>query len=382
MTDFAAGSMSQVSYVTEATFGTTPPAPSMVALRNVSCSLQLTKDTFQSREIRSDRQITDFRHGTHQIGGDIAFELSWSEFDTLFQAGFCGTWQTLMSITSATIGCRTTGSRIYSASVTFTAFNTGDCIYVTGFTGAGIGTNGIHLVTGASSATLFCAYSTLASKAAGSTINVKRLSSLRNGTTERSFTFERGYTDITLYEHLEGCVVNGVDLALRPNAIVTGTLRIMGKSTLATTTSLGTPAASQTGSPYDTFTGAIKEAGAVVAFVTGVDFRLENGGAHTFIIGSKYTQKVVLGRCNITGTVELFLEDKSMINKFIDETASYLEFDVGGTDNYYKFFIPNVKFGGAEHPVDGEGPITLRMPFQAVYSSTYGYTAQITRIDI
>jgi hypothetical protein len=383
LTNFAAGGSHGLNYVSEATYGLTPGTPTMVALRHTSCSLQLSKDTFQSKELRSDRQISDFRHGTHQVGGDLGLEFSWAEFDTLFEAGFGGTWQTLTSISAATISTKTTGSLLLSSAATFTVFNTGDCIYVTGFTGAGLGTNGVHLVTGAKPLTMTLAYSTLASKAASSTIKVKRLSSLKNGTTQRAFTFERGYTDATVYERFSGCIVNGLSLSLKPNAIVTGAIRLMGKTSLATVTALsGAPTASQTSSPFDTFTGAVKDSGTSVAYITSIDFNLDNAGANTFVIGSKYTQKVVLGRCNVTGTVEVFLSSPSMINKFINETSAALEFDIGGTDNYYKVFLPNVKFGGAEHAVDNEGPITLRMPFQAVYSGTYGYTAQITRCDL
>ena len=49
----AAGSGHRLCYVTEATFGVTPPTPTMIDLRNTSCSLQLAKDTFQSKEIRA-----------------------------------------------------------------------------------------------------------------------------------------------------------------------------------------------------------------------------------------------------------------------------------------------------------------------------------------
>jgi len=385
MTELGAGSFHQLLYsVAETTFGTSPAT--YTELRHTSCSLQLTRDAFQSKELRSDRQIVDHRLGTQKIAGDVGIELSWAEHDPLFEAGFCGTWQTVASKSAATVGCATTLKTLYSSALTFGYLGTGDCIYVSGFTGTGLTTNGVHLVTAITGThTLTLGYSTLGTKAATNTVavNVKRLSSLSNGVLDRSFTFERGYTDIDVYERYAGGVVNKIALSLKPNNIVTGTFSIMGRSvTIATVSIDATPIASQTDSPFDTFTGTVKEAGTAIALITSIDFSLDNAGQDTFVIGSQYTQKIVLGRCNITGTVEVYFQDSTMINKFVNETASLLEFDVGGTDEYYKFFIPNVKFSGSDHAVSDEKPITLKMPFQAIYSPTYGFTAQITRVDV
>jgi hypothetical protein len=384
MTDFSSGGMHQLlCSIAEGTYGTSPAT--FAELRHTSCSLQLSKDTFQSKELRGDRQITDFRHGTQKVDGDIAFELSWAEYDTLLQAGFCGTWQTVASKSATTVGCRTTTKQVFSSSLTFGYLGTGDCIYVSGFTGGGLTTNGVHIVTAKTGThTLTLGYSTLGSSSSyTATVNVKRLSSLVNGVTERSFTFERGYVDISVYESYTGCYVNKISLSLKPNNIVTGILSLMGRASSASVGSLdSTPTASQTGSPYDTFAGAVKENGSTIALITGIDFNLENSGENVYVIGSQYNQAIVLGRCNVTGSLELFFQDTTMINKFTNETETLLEFNIGATDRYYKVFIPRIKYGSADHAVDGEGPITLKMNFQALYSSTYGFTAQITRVDI
>lgn len=91
---FASGARHGLRYVAEATYGTTPTTPSMVDLRNTSCSMQLTKDSFQSAELRTDRQIYGFKQGNQRGGGDIAFEFSWKEFDPFLAAGLFGKWNT------------------------------------------------------------------------------------------------------------------------------------------------------------------------------------------------------------------------------------------------------------------------------------------------
>jgi hypothetical protein len=92
MSNFASGSSAGVRYVPEVTYGTTPTTPSMVELRYTSCSMQLTKDSFQSAELRSDRQIFGFKQGNQRGGGDLAFEFSWKEFDPFLEAALFGKW--------------------------------------------------------------------------------------------------------------------------------------------------------------------------------------------------------------------------------------------------------------------------------------------------
>src|SRR5574343_882994 len=108
MTIFAAGSEHGLAYCSEATFCTTPPTPSMISLRHTGSSLVLSKDTFQSAELRADRQISDFRHGNKRAQGDINIELSFAEYDTLIAAALGGSWQAAWTVTSNDIKCRST----------------------------------------------------------------------------------------------------------------------------------------------------------------------------------------------------------------------------------------------------------------------------------
>lgn len=89
---FATGGFHGLSYVPEVTMGTTPLTPAMKLVRHTSCSLGLTKESFQSNELRADRQISDLRHGAKKVEGDVAFELSYGAFDTLLAAALFGTW--------------------------------------------------------------------------------------------------------------------------------------------------------------------------------------------------------------------------------------------------------------------------------------------------
>ena len=79
--------------IAEAAYGVTPAVtPAFNTVRHTGATLGITKGTFVSEELRSDRQISDMRHGTKQTGGEIQFELSYGSFDNFLEAVLCGTW--------------------------------------------------------------------------------------------------------------------------------------------------------------------------------------------------------------------------------------------------------------------------------------------------
>lgn len=83
---FGQGARSQLVYVVESTFGTTPGSPVMLTLPINSHSLNLEKAALESAEIRSDRQVSVFRHGNKTVSGNIEVELRADDFDDLLEA--------------------------------------------------------------------------------------------------------------------------------------------------------------------------------------------------------------------------------------------------------------------------------------------------------
>ena len=385
MTIFAAGSEHGLSYCSEATFGTTPTNPTMISLRHTGTSLVLSKDTFQSAELRADRQISDFRHGNKRAQGDVNIELSFAEFDTFLEAATGGTWQAAWNTGVKTdIKCRKTANQIYSSTTTFTHLSVGDVIYASGFT---LNT-GIYAISAVAttSITLETVPNAIASTEAGvKNVTLTLQPSVKGGTNKRSFTFQREFGDIDKYARFTGCMVNTLALSLKPNAIVTGTLGIVGKTaTYAGTTLDASPTASQTDSPLDAFTGALYENDVSIGLITGIDLTLDNGANPNFVVGSPFASNVTLGRSNLTGTVTAYFQDMTMLNKFINETASSIEVYLGaGTygSNSYRVYIPRLKYGSADNTVNDEGPIEMRMDFQALLDSTLNTNIVVTKID-
>ena len=88
----ASGSRHSIGYVPETTFGVTPDTPAFKAFRHSATTLNLTKSSFGSDELRADRMIADHRTGTRSVEGNVTAELSASSHDDMLAAVLCGTW--------------------------------------------------------------------------------------------------------------------------------------------------------------------------------------------------------------------------------------------------------------------------------------------------
>lgn len=104
--------------IPEVDYGVTPTTPEFKTIRHTGTTLGLSKSTVVSAELRADRQISDFRHGTKQIGGDIQTELSYGSFDDYLEAVLCGTWALkAAAVTRATISAAASDNSINDAGV-------------------------------------------------------------------------------------------------------------------------------------------------------------------------------------------------------------------------------------------------------------------------
>ncbi|MCF3934349.1 phage tail tube protein [Acuticoccus sp. M5D2P5] len=204
---------------------------------------------------------------------------------------------------------------------------------------------------------------------------------LKAGTAVKSFTMERQFGDIGQYEVFTGCLANTFSLSISPNAMVTGTIGIMGKDATLSGTSLGAPGAAASNPPFDGFSGTLSEGGSAIANVSALELTLDNGITPAFVIGSDVTPQMIAGRSNLTGTLTAYFEDLALLNKFIDETESSLELTLeGASGGDLTITIPRIKYTGGQNPVNSaEEAIPLTMPFQALRSSSDGTNLILTR---
>jgi hypothetical protein len=82
---FSQGSRSSLSFITEATFGTTPVGD-FANLPFSTHSLNLTKDVLAGTDIEADRMPRVNRQGNRQVAGDIVVDLRDGDYDVLLES--------------------------------------------------------------------------------------------------------------------------------------------------------------------------------------------------------------------------------------------------------------------------------------------------------
>jgi len=103
----ATGVSKQVKYKVESTWGTVPAAANSQLLRRITSDIDLTKDAYESNEIRTDYQVADLRHGSRSVGGTVNGELSPGTYKDFMAAALRQVFQTqvttgaIITVTSA-----------------------------------------------------------------------------------------------------------------------------------------------------------------------------------------------------------------------------------------------------------------------------------------
>lgn len=367
----ASAQLTGLQYVSESSYGVAS-GTTFKRLRFTGTSLNLGKQIFESNEIRSDRQRTDVRHGMHEVKGDVDVELGLTTFDDMIAAAVAGTWAAVTTGTATISAAATNTYTRASGSFVSDGFLPGDEITVTGF--ATPANNGRTKVVSVVALTLTVEKTTLVNEAGGGDETVAMVGKrVKSGTTLSTFTFERAFTDVARYLHFSGVAVDQAKLTVKPEAIVTMQLALLGKDMTADGTSAasGGLTAAATNSPFDAFSGTLEEGGSAIASVSGLELTIANGRQVHGVIGQRSPQEVFEGRANITGQLTAFFANQTLLDKFINETESSLDVllqDPNGTD-FHRIRLPRIKYTGGSLDNPTEGPVTLTLPFTALLDS-------------
>jgi hypothetical protein len=369
-------------------------------LRNMGTTLALAKDTFQSEEIRSDRQITAFRHGNKRIEGDVSFEFSSGAFDELLEAALQGSWTSDVLKVGTTQRSFSVGRLLedigqmllydgvmvntMSLSIPINAMVTGTFGLV-GQSGASP-THVMFVLPGGTvevgdvftlsdkDGNVLVSYTAAAATVADVVSGLETAwNASTNAICAKYTALDVATTHLTLTADAAGTWYEVIPTTTNGGAADTQTM-ILTHSPIRPAT------AAAAYEPFDSFTGTIEEGASPIAIVTGIDLNLDNALTPAHVLMDDEVITLINGRSNVTGTLTCLVEDVSLVNKFVNETASSIEFQLEDPDgNTLTFLLPNLKYGAAEIPVADEGPVIVTLPFQALYDSTELTNLKITR---
>ncbi len=210
------------------------------------------------------------------------------------------------------------------------------------------------------------------------------------GTTPQYLAFEDAASDITQFRQFSGCLVNSATFNIAPSQMVQTTFDIVGRNMVQAGTSLdSTPTAAATFEPFDSFNGELLEGGVGTAndlcIMSALNFSITNDvtPAHVILCADNRdtAAQMQYGMATVEGTMTVYYEDETLINKFLNETETELSVTVDdptGT-NGYTFYMPRVKLNGAAVPVANMQSRMIEIPFVALKDPSDGFSLRLTR---
>lgn len=304
----AQNSRTQISYVVESVYGTTPTTPTMIALPVNTFGLNLEKGAMEDNGIYPDEQIRSIRHGDRSVTGDMAADLRKTDFDPFLESVMRAAWST---------------------------------------------------------------------------------NTLKVGTTPKYFSFEHGSLDINQYQVYTGVTVNtlGLSASAGDNSPIAATFGLIGRDMLPLS---GTPIASTlvpatNNQPFDHYAGnglRIADTGGVLSdfCVTTFELNIDRGYEPRYCIGDNTSKTPIAGMANISGSLTAYFENANLINRFVNETNTALQLQVGVGSDLMTFLLPKVKFMSASNALSGNtGAKLVEISFTAQYDSVEDSSLVITR---
>ena len=389
----------------EAPLATEPGQSGGQTLRRVSSTLGLGKDTFRSNEKRTDRQVADMRHGAARSQGNIEGELSPRTYFDFIQAVHRDTAVAALTLNKTTpaalasIAASASGGTITfgGADPVAAGLGVGDIIRITGAAAAAL--NGQNFVvtgfSGASNRTM-AVFPAPAADAAADTGSwqISRPGKVTappsTGFVKRKAAMEVAYDDLGQSRFFPEGRFTGYRLGMPVNGMNSFEASFLGRpqkilkaaSTPAFPyfTSPTAPTTTGVTGPID---GVLLLNGVQVGLVTGLNLSVALTADAPSVRSQKFPPEVFLGELAASGDFTAFLENLDLVQAFTDETELQLLTtvfsDSSATAEGLSIFLPRIKLGGGDTPLNGDSGQTFQGQFQALkYQGTSPGVAKTT----
>ncbi len=382
MANISEGIRKSIYYKKETTYGEIPTNSGAKTLRRVTGNFNLSKETYQSEEIRTDYQMQDFRHGVRSVEGSLNGELSPTSYSDFLASAVARAWTNGISISSLTVDIeetltgytisRATGSFLTDgvkigdvvriSGGTLNTANVAKNLFVTGVTALELEVlvlNGSALVEQTSIASV-----TLVVKGAKTYVPL-------SGHTSDSYTFEEWYNDIEQSEVFTGNKVNTIGISLPATGLATIDIGFMGNDLKQTGTSayFSSPAAQGTSNIFAAVNGALLVGGEKIALVTGLSININRNLSMEPVVGSNFHPEIFDGRALVDGEFTAFFTGGTFRDLFNNEEEISLVVALTTSNlkdaDFLTLVLPRIKLG-SDTKNDGETGIISTHSFQAL----------------
>jgi hypothetical protein len=389
-------SRAQLRYIAESVYGEVPGSGNPNNLRFTGESLDFSISGATSNEIRDDRQKNGYAQLSADAQGGVNIEPSYLEYDTLLEALLQGTWAAYGTNGVGSTFTADFASNTITASVAptganaFTTLAKGQWFRLTAPSNAN---DGLFCRVSSSVAptstviTLDAATPlTVGTSVANCLIATSRLV---NGTTLRSFSLEKSFSDVGQFFVFRGMVPGTFSISMESGAFVTGAFGFTGKDAEQGTATFlpGSPVASKAYNILSAVAGVghLMEGGALLSgtFINKLEMQIDNKLRGRKAIGNLGSVSVGTGTLEVSGSMEVYLSDGSLYNKMVNNTASSLSVRISDeAGNGYIIQLPRINYKDAKVNAGAKDQdAMLVLPFEATLDPTSGATGKTVLID-
>jgi len=396
----ATGVTKSVIIKEETTWGTLAGSSGGQVMRRLTSDFNLSKDSYKSNEIRTDRQTVDMRHGMRKVDGTINQELAPGSASKMIAAILCkdfavGATATSLSLTITTSGSTYVLTRATGSFIT-DSFKVGSVLRLSVGTLNAANINKNLMIVGVTALALTVVTlngSTMVNE--GPVANVtastpgKQTFIPQTAQTDRSFTVEQFFSNISQSEVYTGCKVASVALNLPSTGLATCNTTLQGKDLALTGTSqyFTAPTAQTTTGALSAVNGVLWVNGEQAAVLTGLTINIAKTLTPAGVIGSNVSADVFSGQLSVSGNAAVWFIDDIYRNIFVNETEVAISFAIttGNTAaaDFIAVSLPRCKFKTATTSDSADG-ISGSHDFDALLNVAggTGMTTELTTIVV
>ena len=384
----AKGVAKKVGYRKEATWGTLAGATGAKYLRRVTANFNLTKETYESAEIRTDYQVADMRHGIRSAEGSLNGELSPGTYSDFMQSVLARDFTAGVSVASISVTIAVSGLNYTLTRSTGSWLTDGILVgNIIRLTGAGLNAansgNNLLVLSVTALALTVKVLSEVPLVAEGPIASVtvavagKQTYAPLTGHTDDSYTIEEWYSDIAQSEVYTGMKVGSMAVQLPATGLVTCDFSFMGKNLAqkGAVQYFTSPTAAGTDGIFASVSGSLVVNGVPVALITSLDFTVERGLEAANVVGSNFAADVFTGRIRVNGNFSTYFQDGTFRDYFDSEAKISLvvALTTGSEKNAkaMSFVFPVVKLGSATKD-DSEMGVIQQSSFVALLNDVAG----------
>ena len=379
--------------VAETTLGVIPSNPSFTDFRFTGEGINFAPNNVSSNEIRSDRQTSDLVQVGSDATGNVDFELSSAAYDSELEAVLLADSVVTVNMASViTIAAVAAGNQFTDSANGFITAGivVGQWIRTSGFSNSG--NNGyfrVNTVT-AGAITVDDPSNVIVDEAAGATVTIVG-NMIRNGVTRQSFVIQKHIQDIAVptFINYVGCVPGQMTLEVASASIITGSFDYQGlgvgsnspgDSQISGATINAAPT-NDVMNAVNNIVNILEDNATTTNRFSNLSLTVNNNLRVADAVGTLNHIDISAGRLEVTGSMNIYYENRSAYERFINGTFFAFSFraqDAAG--NAIVFTFPRVKHSTGTLVAGGlDTDLIFETEFTAIVDPTTSAMIQIDR---